>query len=138
MDWCGYYVVPAAIDMRFFLEASLNDKPGVVEVFSYPPFDTCAVYDLRDFRIDNASDLRYVGAVLKAMLKEGRLKGFESLKLRFMKSEEFSNLTGNRDVKDLPVRKGLSSSAALSVATAAAVDLLVNCPKGCCFLRKLG
>jgi galactokinase len=130
MDWCGFYVVPAAVDMRVFLEASPGGRPGVVEVFSYLPFDRHAVFDLRDLKIDSSSDLRYVGAVLKAMLSEGRLKGFEGLRLRFLRSEEFSALTGGRDAVDLPAKKGLSSSAALSVAAAAAVDLLVNRPEG--------
>lgn len=129
MDWCRYYVIPAAVDMRSFLEVCPNDKPGVVEVYSYPPFDTYAEYDLRDLRIDNGSDLRYVGGVLKAMLREGCLKGFESLRLRFMKADEASKLTGNNNLKDLPVKKGLSSSAAISVATAAAVDLAINHPE---------
>jgi galactokinase len=136
MDWCGYYVIPAAIDMRIFLEASPNNKPGTVEVYSHPPFDTYAEYNLKNLRINRASDLRYVGAVLKAMLREGRLKGFESIRLRFIESREFSNLTGNRDVKDLPVRRGLSSSAALSVATAAAVDLAVNNSERCRFFEE--
>jgi galactokinase len=129
MDWCRYYVIPAAVDMRSFLEVSPNNKPRFVEVHSYPPFDTYAEYDLGDLRIDHGSDLRYVGAVLRAMLGEGRLKGPESLRLRFMRGEDVSDLTGNRGLKDLPVRKGLSSSAAISVVTAAAVDLAVNSPE---------
>jgi galactokinase len=47
-----------------------------------------------------------------------------------LRSEEFSALTGGRDAVDLPAKKGLSSSAALPVAAAAAVDLLVNRPEG--------
>lgn len=125
MDWCRYYVIPAAVDMRSFLEASSNDRPGFIEVYSYPPFDTYAEYDLRELRIDPKSDLRYVGGVLKVMLRDGCLKGDESLKLRFMKAEDVSKLTNN-DFKDLPVKKGLSSSAAISVATAAAVDWMMN------------
>ena len=98
-------------------------------MYSYPPFDTYAEYDLRGLRIDRGSDLRYVGAVLKAMLRDRYLSGFESLRLRFMRAEDVSELTGIRDLKDLPVKKGLSSSAAISVATAAAVDLAVNRPE---------
>jgi hypothetical protein len=49
-----------------FLEASLNDRPDFVEVYSYELFDTYAEYDLRDLRINSKSDLRYVGSVLKA------------------------------------------------------------------------
>jgi galactokinase len=129
MDWCGYYVIPVAVDMRSFLEVSLNDRPGFVEVYSYEPFDTYAEYCLRDLRIDLKSDLRYVGGVLKAMLMEGSIKGCESLRLRFMRACDVSKLTGDCGLKDLPVKKGLSSSAAISVATAAAVDLALNCPE---------
>jgi mevalonate kinase len=121
MDWCRYYVIPAAVDMRSFLEAAPGDRPGVVEAYSYPPFDTYAEYQLGDLRIDSGSDLRYVGGVLKAMLKEGCLDRRGGLRLRFVRAGEVSGLTGS--LVELPVKKGLSSSAAISVATASAVDI---------------
>ena len=122
MDWCRYYVIPAAVDMRSFLEVSPSNRSGVVEVYSYPPFDTYAEYHLGDLRIDSGSDLRYVGGVLKAMLGEGSLDIHKGLRLRFVKAGEASELTGS-DLVELPVKKGLSSSAAVSVATASAVDI---------------
>lgn len=123
MDWCNYYVIPAAIDMRSFLEVTFNNKASVIEVYSYPPFDTYAEYNLKDLKININSDLRYVGAVLKAMLMEGYLKGYESLRLKFIKAEEASSLIGCKLLQDLPVKKGLSSSAAISVATAFSISL---------------
>lgn len=126
MDWCGYYVIPAAIDMRSFLEFSSLNRPGVIEVYSYPPFNTFTEYNLKDLKVDLASDLKYIGGVLKAMLKEGHLKGNESLKLRFIKAEDAQKLANYDNLIDLPVKKGLSSSAAISVATAAAVDYAIN------------
>ena len=126
MDWCGYYVLPAAVDMRSYMEATLGNRLGIVEVYSYKPFDTYAVYNLKKLEIDSKSDLRYVAAVIKAMLQRELIKGNESLRLRFLRAKEVSQITGNTDLRDLPVKKGLSSSAAISVATAAAVDLLLN------------
>ena len=123
MDWCGYYVIPVAIDMRSFLEVCPNDKTGFVEVYSYPPFTTYAEYNLGDLKIDMGSDLRYIGGVLKAMLIERHLNGSEGLRLRFIKADEVSGLTGEDGLLDLPVKKGLSSSAAISVLTAAALEI---------------
>jgi mevalonate kinase len=108
--------------MRSFLEVSPSNRSGVVEVYSYPPFDTYAEYRLGDLRIDSGSDLRYVGGVLKAMLGEGSLDIHKGLRLRFVRAGEVSELTGS-DLVELPVKKGLSSSAAISVATASAVDI---------------
>ena len=126
MDWCRYYVLPIAIDMRSYLEATPNNKPSTIEVYSYPPFDTYAKYNLKNLEINPKSDLKYPGAVIKAMLQKGYLKGNESLKLRFMKAQQVSQITNNNNLKDLPVKKGLSSSAAISVATAAAIDLVLK------------
>lgn len=78
--------------MRSFLEISLNNKPSLVEVYSYPPFETYVSYSLEKLNINNDSDLRYVGGVIKAMLDNGYLNSSESLKLRFNKAEEVSNL----------------------------------------------
>jgi galactokinase len=126
MDWCGYFVIPTAIDMRTFLEFTPNNRSGIVEVYSYPPFDTYAEYNLRNLKIDFTSDLRYTGAVLKTMVREGYLKSSESLRLTFMRARDVTELTGKKELADLPVKKGLSSSAAISVATAAGVDLALN------------
>lgn len=126
MDWCRYYVISVAVDMRSFLEASLNNKPGLVEVYSYPPFETYTSYRLEKLNINKDSDLRYVGGVLKAMLDNGYLNRSESLKLRFNKAEDVSNLTYDKSLVDLPVKKGLASSAAISVVTAAAIDIALT------------
>jgi len=128
MDWCGYYVMPVAVDMRSFLEVSPNDRYDVVEVYSYPPFDTYAEYYLKNLRIDSRSDLRYVGGVLEAMLRKGCLSCHKGLRLKFLRAEHVSKLTGNDDLLDLPVKKGLSSSAAISVATASAIDIALMNP----------
>lgn len=129
MDWCGYYVIPAAIDMRSFLEVSPSERPDVVEVHSYPPFDTYAEYHVKDLMINRSSDLRYVGGVLKAMLVESHVDYCQGIKLKFARAEEVSRLTCNNDLVNLPTNKGLSSSSAISVAAAFAIDIALMNPE---------
>ena len=131
MDWCGHSVIPAAIDARMYIEAS--PLPGsVTEVRSFKPFQTQASFDLRDIEIDPSSDLRYVGAVLRAMLLEKRMTTENALAIRFLKGEDLvknaSAMESGRNFEDLPVKKGLSSSAALCVAVAAAADIVAGMP----------
>jgi len=129
MDWCGFYVLTAAVNMRSFLEAGPNNKSGSVEVYSYKPFDTYASYNLSDLSIDVGSDLSYVGGVLKAMFMNDPMKVFkDGLKLRFLKAEDVQSLTDADGLTDLPVSKGLSSSAAISVAIAAGIEMILKNP----------
>jgi galactokinase len=131
MDWCGHCVIPAAIDARIYVEAS--PLPGSIsEVRSFKPFQTKAFFNLRDIRIDPVSDLRYVGAVLKAMLLEERITSQDSSLIRFVKGKDLTKDVAatevGRDYEDLPVKKGLSSSAALCVAVAVATDITARPP----------
>jgi len=126
MDWCGYYVIPAAIDMRVYVEVSPQMRK-TVEVRSFKPFQTYSSFSLEDIRIDSTSDLRYVGGVLKAMVQEGSISADKAFKIKFARAKDVakdSNLVNPKILyDDLPVQKGLSSSAALCIAVAAAADL---------------
>ena len=117
MDWMRGAVIPAAIEMRTFLKADLR-KDMFTEVYSYNPFTTYdKFYSNNPEPLRNGGDLMYVRAVYKAY---NMIIGIpQPLTLRFMKSNELSG----KGLKDLPVKKGLSSSAAISVVTAAAIDL---------------
>jgi len=123
MDWCRKAVIPVAIDMRTFILAE-NAKGNFVEVESYSPFTEHDHFDLTNFNPKDGNDLRYVRAVFRAMIDRGyRLPGS---RIKFIKAYEASKLTGERDLVDLPVKRGLSSSAAISVATAGALHVLAN------------
>jgi mevalonate kinase len=131
MDWCGHSVIPAAIDARMFVEVSpiLGHN---IEVHSFRPFQTEASFDLRRIKIDPDSDLRYVGAVLKAMLLEKRITSGKAFTIRLLRGKDVRKRGGltnaNQPFNDLPVRRGLSSSAALCVAVAASADLIMGTP----------
>jgi galactokinase len=129
MDWCGHQVIPAAIDARIFVEASQLQGHDV-DVRSFKPFQRRASFDLRNIMIDPTSDLRYVGAVLKAMLLEKWITSKNAVALRFMKGKDVAKdrsvIDASRCFDDLPVREGLSSSAALCVAVATATDLITQ------------
>jgi len=122
MDWLKRAVIAAAIDMRTFLLAEENTTKRVV-VKSYKPFTVYDEYPLEGFDPNRGGDLRYVRAVVKAMLNKGyNIKG---VKLEFIKAEQASRITKRKEL-DLPVKKGLSSSAAISVACAAALYTLAT------------
>ncbi len=127
MDWCGYYVIPAAIEMRIFVEASPL-VGSTVQVRSFKPFHTHASFNLNDMAIDSTSDLRYVGGVLKAMLLESSIPTDRALSLRFVEAKDIREdpkiVEMNEYFDDLPVKKGLSSSAALCVTVATAASLV--------------
>lgn len=129
MDWCGYYVIPAAIEMRVYVEASPLIG-SMVQVHSFKPFQTHESFDLKDLKLNSASELRYVGSVLKAMLLEGIIPTDRALSLRFLRASDIridpDIVNVNERFDDLPVQKGLSSSAALCVAVAAAVSLITR------------
>lgn len=127
MDWCGYYVLPCALDMRLFLEAkATNDH--VIEAFSYHPFTTYDKFSVDNVLVNWNSDLKYLGGVLRAFRKRKELPyRVEGMRLRFLRAEEVEgrlNCEGPRKtLKDLPASRGLSSSAAMCVAISAAIDL---------------
>jgi len=127
MDWCRYYVLASAVDMRLFVQAEVTGTE-IIEAFSYPPFTTHDIFNVKNTTMNRKSDLRYIGGVLKAFQKKRdtpyRLSG---MKLHFLKAEEIQRKLMDRYAKktlnDLPVSKGLSSSAAMCVAISAAIDL---------------
>lgn len=126
MDWCGYHVLAAAVDMRTFLQGE-KARNRAVQVFSYPPFTAYDSYDLDEIAVNSDSDLKYVAGVLKAFQKRRDLPyRLGGMKLRFLRATEVSLLPAsekNRSLTDLPVKKGLSSSAAMCVAISAAIDI---------------
>jgi len=122
MDWCGFSVIPAAIDMRSYVQVEEGDK-GIVEIYSYAPFDQYEIFDPASQSLNKKSDLRYVQATLMALERIGVRS--EGIRIRFLKAEQVEKIRGDSagNLLDLPVKKGLSSSAAICVAVAAAVDL---------------
>jgi len=128
MDWCGRYVLACAIDMRVFLEAEATNNK-FFEVYSFPPFTTQDRFDVENMSWNWNSDLRYVGGVLRAFKKRGGLPyRIGGAKLRFLRAGEVQKRlcreNTSEGLKDLPVSKGLSSSAAMCVAISAAIDLI--------------
>jgi mevalonate kinase len=127
MDWCGHHVLACAVDMRVFLEAEAA-QGNVVEVSSFPPFTVRDSFNLENISWNPRSDLRYIGGVLKAFQKKKDLPyKIQGAKTRFLRAEEVQKrLTAKHsdaEFKDLPVSKGLSSSAAMCVVISAAIDL---------------
>jgi len=126
MDWCGFSVIPAALDMRTYVQVEAGTS-GTSEIYSYPPFSQHESHDPAVGGINSASDLRYAQATLIALERSGvRASG---MKIRFLKAKEVEGLKGpgrRRALIDLPVKKGLSSSAAVCVAIAAAVDIIAS------------
>lgn len=126
MDWCGYSVIPAALDMRTYVRVEAG-TPGTSEIYSYPPFSRHESHDPAVGGINSASDLRYAKATLIALERSGvKTSG---MRIRFLKAEEVEGLMGprlGRALIDLPVKRGLSSSAAVCVAVAAAVDIAAS------------
>jgi len=125
MDWCGFSVIPAAVDMRSYVQVSRGDD-NMVEIHSFAPFDLYGNFDPITQKLNLESDLRYVQATLAALERSGvRTAG---IRVRFLKAEQVEEIKGPsaRKLLDLPVKKGLSSSAAICVATAAAVDIFAS------------
>lgn len=117
MDWLGYSVITASIDMKIFCEASVygHDK---CEIFSYEPYSTFCEYRYNEPKIDEKNDLKYSQAVIQVIKHSGW--DLPGIRIRFFKP------TYGTGLKNLISGKGLSSSAALSVATAASVYLVSN------------
>jgi len=128
MDWCGFSVIPAAVDMRTYVHVEAG-TPGTSEIYSYAPFSRYESHDPAVEGIDSASDLRYAKATLIALERSGVRTG--GMRIRFLRAEEVERLIGpgrglRRALIDLPVKRGLSSSAAVCVAVAAAVDITAS------------
>jgi len=123
MDWCGFQVITAGVDLRIFLEGCLTDTTWI-RSFSYPPFSTQDEFSLASYDLNPLSDLKYVRGVIMAMQKAELPYKIQGMDIHFQKAETISGLLKRARYKDLPVSKGLSSSAAMTVVTAAVTDLL--------------
>lgn len=126
MDWCGFSVIPAAVDMRSYVQVEAG-AAGRVEIRSYPPFSEYETFDPAVPAFNTGSDLRYAQATLMALERSGLRAG--GVMIRFLRADEVGRLRGlgqDRRLIDLPTKKGLSSSASVCVALAAAVDLFVS------------
>jgi len=111
MDWIGKSVITLAIDRRIFCTIKKNES-NLCRVKSYAPFDEQHEIPLNEITINRESDFRYIEAVLSVLKKKYELS--EGFDLEFTKS--YDNIG-----ESLPASKGLSSSAALCVTTAAVV-----------------
>jgi len=123
MDWCRRSVLPAAIDMRVFVQAKATGK-DLLEVYSYPPFEPYTSFPSSNPNINHGGDLKYTHGVAEAYRRRGiKLRGME---IRFLRADEtaMESKEPRRRLVDLPAQKGLSSSAAICVAASAAIDLL--------------
>lgn len=116
--WIGKSVITLAIDKRIFCKIKKNDSTFCT-VKSYAPFDEQHEISLGAITINRETDFRYIEAVLSVLKKKYDLS--EGFDLEFVKSHY--NIG-----EPLPASKGLSSSAALCVATAAAILSINNTP----------
>jgi galactokinase len=123
MDWCRKAVIATAIDMRIFILANNNNK-DFIDVRSYPPFTVHDKFEPDNFNPKEGGDLRYVRGVFKAMINKGYK--FIGLNLRIIKARKASKIIEEVNLVDLPAGRGLSSSAALSVAVAGALHVLIS------------
>jgi mevalonate kinase len=125
MDWCGRSVISVAIEMRIFIEAKIKGR-NTVEVYSYSPFEPYNSFPVSSPGIKYGGDSKYIHGIIEAYKRKNvDLKGME---IRFLKAQEVSERLWfpKNQLLDLPAKKGLSSSAALCVAVAGAVDILNN------------
>lgn len=120
MDWCGYSVIPAAVEMRSFLCAETSSDE-YIEVHSYPPFTIYDKFSINDFNPLEGRDLKYVRGVVKASLCKDYIP--KGLKLTFLRAKDVFKFTRRSSYTDLPVKKGLSSSAAICVCVAGIIYL---------------
>jgi len=125
MDWCRKSVIAAALDLRTFVQAerALGQR---IEISSFRPFTTKAHFEPENPGIDTESDLRYAQATLIALQRDGiKIPG---MRIRFLRAHEVQRSRRKASppttLEDLPVKKGLSSSAAVCVAVSAAADML--------------
>lgn len=116
MDWLGKTVITSAINRRIFCRAKKNNSRSC-DVYSYPPFTTYTNICIDNITINYDSDFKYVEAVLSVLKKKFDIH--EGVDFEFFKPD-------NRDMEYLPGKMGLSSSAALCVATVAAYFMQTN------------
>ena len=125
MDWCRQSVIAAALDLRTFVKA--ERRPGrKIEIRSFPPFTAKAHFDPENPDIDTESDLRYAQATLIALQRDG--VNLSGMRISFLQAREVQR-TLQKDrlsttLEDLPVKRGLSSSASTCVAVSAAADIV--------------
>lgn len=125
MDWCSRSVISVGIEMRVYIEAKTNIS-NIVKIYSYAPFELYNSFTLTEPNIAFDGDSKYIRGVIEAYKRKGAdLKGMD---IKFLKAQEVSQRLrfSENHLLDLPAKKGLSSSAALCVAFAGAVDLLNN------------
>ena len=129
MDWCGQSVIAAALDLRTFVNAEKTPRRSI-EITSFPPFTVKTLFDPDSPSIDMQSDLRYAQATLIALQRDGvKIPG---MRISFLQAHEVQlslphasrSINRSFTLEDLPVKRGLSSSAAACVAVSAAADIL--------------
>ena len=129
MDWCGQSVIAAALDLRTFVNAEKTPRRSI-EITSFPPFTVKTLFDPDSPSIDMQSDLRYAQATLIALQRDGvKIPG---MRISFLQAHEVQlslphasrSINRSFTLEDLPVKRGLSSSAAACVAVSAAADML--------------
>lgn len=113
-------MLSVAIDMRVLMQAKATGKE-LVEVYSYPPFEPYTSFPASNPNINHKGDLKYIHGVVEAYRRRGVKVG--GMEIRFLRANETALEPGLRLV-DLPAQKGLSSSAAICVATSAIIELL--------------
>ncbi|MEM1554657.1 MAG: hypothetical protein QXJ72_07230 [Thermoproteota archaeon] len=109
--------------MRTFILAE-DSEDNIVNIRSYPPFTGFDYFNLADFNPQGGGDLKYIRATIRAMMDRGYR--FRGLRIRTIRADEASNIIGEKELFDLPIKKGLSSSAAVCVATAGALHALTK------------
>lgn len=117
MDWLRKQVITSTIEKRLYCRARLNGSDKCT-ARSFFPFTSYDEFRIKKVVIDSGSDLKYIGAVLSVFKQFDELLGID---FDIIPSSEI-------DIQDgqLPAGKGLSSSAALCVSSAAAYYNLVN------------
>jgi len=113
MDWLGGSVITSAISMQNNCIAWITDSDKA-NIYSYAPFSKHCEYDYSKKTISDDNDLRYNQAVLKYLNSESH--HLPGLNLVYYSENGNTLLAG----------KGLSSSAALCVSTAATTSVLCS------------
>ncbi|MEM2915253.1 MAG: hypothetical protein QXH91_07635, partial [Candidatus Bathyarchaeia archaeon] len=88
------------------------------------PFTAFDYFNPASFNPQEGGDLKYIRAVMKVMFD--RSYRFKGLRIRLLKASEASKLIEGTSFFDLPVKKGMSSSAAICVAAAGALHALTR------------
>jgi mevalonate kinase len=115
MDWLGGSVITSTISMKNNCIAWKTNLEKA-NIYSYAPFSRHCEYDYNEKKISTDNDLKYSQAVLKHIHSKTQLPGLNLV---------YYSENGNT----LMAGKGLSSSAALCVSTAAIATKLSNQPE---------